>query len=381
MGKDYYKILGVEKNATKEEIKKAYKRLAKKYHPDLNKEPDATEKFKEINEAASVLGDDEKRKQYDQFGSDAFKMGGGAGGFGGFDFSGFDFSDFGFNSDEDIDFGDVFDAFFGGSRGFSGRRKGRRENRGNDLRTDIEISLEEAAFGTKKQVSISKKDVCDECSGKGGEDIEDCPDCHATGYKTETRRTVFGIFQTTRPCPSCSGTGKIIKNPCRKCNGNGMMRKTKKLEIDIPEGIEQGSRLRISGEGEAGFRGGSSGDLYVVVHIKPHRVFERHNNDIYLEMPISFIQASLGTEIEVPTLDGKALLKIPSGTQPGTIFKMKGKGVPFLHSYGRGDQLVKVIVKIPDQLSRRQHELLKEFAEESGEEAEPQKGFFRKFFS
>jgi len=375
MGKDYYKILGVEKNASKEEIKKAYKKLAKKYHPDLNKESNASEKFKELNEAASVLGDDQKKQQYDQFGSDSFKTGGNAGagayGTGGFDFSGFDFSDF----------GDIFDTFFGGRRGgFGGRKPNKRDNRGNDLRTDMELSLEEAAFGTKKQISINKKQTCKECDGEGGKDIVTCPDCHGTGHKIEAKRTVFGIFQTTRPCSTCGATGKVIKNPCKQCHGIGTENKTKKIEVDIPEGIEDNSRLRVSGEGEAGFRGGPSGDLYVVIHIKSHKFFERHNNDIYIEIPISIVQASLGTEIEVPTLDGKANLKIPSGTQPNTIFKMRGKGIPFLHSHGRGDQLVRVNVQIPEKLSKKQKELLNVFAEASGEDAEPQKSFFKKFF-
>ncbi|MFH1506538.1 MAG: DnaJ C-terminal domain-containing protein, partial [archaeon] len=271
-------------------------------------------------------------------------------------------------------------AFFSGRSGFSSRRSSSRENRGSDLRTDIEISLEEAAFGTKEQISISKKDECEECKGSGGTDIQDCAECHGTGHRTEARRTVFGIFQTTRPCTTCNGTGKIIKKPCNKCNGNGLVRKTKKLEINIPEGIEDGSRLRISGEGEAGFRGGMHGDLYVVVHVEQHKLFERHDNDIYIEAPISFVQASLGTEIEVPTLDGRANLKIPSGTQPGTLFKMRGKGIPYLHSHGRGDQLVRVNVVIPEKLSKKQKELLNVFAEASGDDAEPEKSFFKKFF-
>ncbi|MBC8500576.1 MAG: molecular chaperone DnaJ [Nanoarchaeota archaeon] len=375
MGKDYYKILGVDRNASKKEIKKAYKGLAKKYHPDLNKEEGATEKFKEINEAAAILGDDEKRRQYDQFGSDSFKHGAGPSGF---NFSDFDFSSFG------GDFGDIFDHLgdiFGGSFGFgTGGRRRSSKRRGADLRADVEITLDEAYTGTKKTLKIRKNEACDKCDGKGGSGLEQCSTCHGTGYVRDSKRTPFGIFQTTSTCRACGGSGETISNVCSNCDGSGTVRKEKKLEIDVPEGIEHGSHLRLSGEGEAGYRGGSTGDLFVVVHVNEHDVFERDGNDILLEVPISIIQAALGATIEVPTLEGKAKLKIPSGTQSGTVFKMKDKGMPFLHSYGSGDQLVKVVVKTPENLTRKQEKAMKELAKELGEEGSPEKSFFKKFF-
>ncbi|MBU0471539.1 MAG: molecular chaperone DnaJ [Nanoarchaeota archaeon] len=375
MSKDYYKTLGVEKNASKEEIKKAYKKLAKKYHPDLNKDSNAAEKFKEISEAAAILGDNDKRAQYDQYGSESFKQGGGAQGFGGFDFSGFG-----------TDFDDIFDHLgdiFGGGFGFSssrGRSRTSRNRRGNDLRADVTVTLEEVHSGVKKKLKIKKKETCTECDGSGGSGQETCDMCRGSGRMTESRRTPFGIFQTTSTCRNCGGSGGVLRNVCDECEGTGTIKETKTLEIDIPEGIEEGSRLKLSGQGEAGYRGGNPGDLYVIVHIEPHEVFERHGDDVILEMPISIIQASLGAEIEIPTLDGKAKLKIPNGTQTGTVFKMKNKGLPYLHSYGKGDQLVRVVVKTPERLTKSQEKAMKELAEELGEEVEPQKGFFKKFF-
>ncbi|MBU0666827.1 MAG: molecular chaperone DnaJ [Nanoarchaeota archaeon] len=371
--KDYYKILDVNKNASKEEIKKAYKKLAKKYHPDLNKDdPDAETKFKEINEAAAVLGDDQKRQQYDQFGPESFKhQGSGAGGF-----SGFDFSDFGFDQ---FDFGDIFDTFFGGG-GQRRSRSSHHRKRGNDLLTELEITLEEAAFGTTKKINIRKKDTCPDCEGKGGTNITTCDECDGSGRITEAQRTPFGIFQTTRTCRTCGGNGQTFKNICDTCSGAGIVNKEKKISVDIPEGVEDGSRLRLGGEGEAGYRAGGSGDLFVVVHVKPHEIFERQENNTYLEIPISFIQAVFGDEIDVPTLKGKATIKIPASTQTNTVFKMRGKGIPYLHSYGAGDQLVKVIVQTPEKLSKKQKELLKKFADESGEDVKPQKNLFKKIF-
>ncbi|MFH1590074.1 MAG: molecular chaperone DnaJ [archaeon] len=367
MSKDYYKILGIEKNASKEEIKKAYKKLAKKYHPDLNKDEDATEKFKELNEAAAILGDDEKRQQYDQFGSEAFK--------GGFNTSGFDFSSFG------GDFGNIFDHLgdiFGSSFGFGGRGSSRRS--GSHLRADIEITLEEAASGVKKKLNITKKDSCDECDGKGGTGLETCRTCRGAGRVTVSKRTPFGIFQSTGICQNCGGSGEMVMNICSECDGSGLVQKNKTIEVDIPEGVENGSQLRVTGEGEAGYRGTPNGDLYVVVHVKKHAIFERREDDIYLEVPISFVQATLGAKIEIPTLDGKASLRIPEGTQTGTVFKMRGKGIPYLHSYGTGDQLVQVVVETPKNLNNKQEKALKSFAEELGEEVEPQKKWFEKFF-
>ncbi len=367
MAKDYYNILGVDKNATKEDIKKAYKNLAKKYHPDINKDdPSAEQKFKEINEAAAVLGDDQKRSQYDQFGdADSFKRAGGGAGFEGFDFGGFgDFASF--------DFGDIFDQFFSGG-GFSrGRRRGPRS--GANLRADVEITLEEAASGTTKTLSVPRVEKCPECGGTGAQseaDVHECPECRGSGTSRQTQRTPFGVFATTATCQECQGRGKIIENPCKNCDGTGLVHRTRKIEIKIPAGAEEGTNLRVSGEGEAGEHGAPSGDLYVIIHVKEHHVFDREGDNIHVNVRISFSTAALGGEIDVPTLEGKAKLKIPSGTQPGTVFRMKGKGIPFLHGYGQGDEMVEVTIKVPERLSKKQKELLKEF-DRTGKK----KGFF-----
>jgi molecular chaperone DnaJ len=371
MAKDYYRILGVEKTATKEEIKKAYKKLARKFHPDVNTEPNAAEKFKEINEAAQVLGDDTKRQQYDQFGdAESFKQ---ASGFRGFDFSdfGFDFTDF-----ASFDFGDIFDRFFGGGARFSPRR-GRRPSRGSDLRYDMEITLEEAAFGAEKEISIPRSETCPECGGSGakkGTDVTECQDCGGTGVVRRTQRTPFGMFSSTTTCPRCHGEGKMIEEECPECDGTSTVHKRRKLKVRLPKGSEEGTNLRISGEGEAGQRGASSGDLYIVLHIKEHRIFERQGDDILVKINIPFTTAALGGEIQVPTLKGKATLKIPSGTQAGTVFKMRDLGIPYLHGHGTGDQLVKVDIDVPTRLTQRQKKLLAEFDKEAG------KGFFKRVF-
>lgn len=354
--KDYYDILGVKKDASKEEIKKAYKKLAKKYHPDLNKEdPDAEHKFKEINEAASVLADDSKREQYDQFGKTAENFGGAGG---------FDFSNMG---GQGFDFDSIFESFFGGGGGFSdifGGGRGRRSRRGHDLRYDMEITLEEAAEGTTKNISIPHQVKCPECKGTGAKDesdVEECPDCKGNGFVRKTARTPFGMFSTQSVCPRCKGQGTIIKDPCLECGGDGKVSKTSRLEIKVPAGAETGTNLRVEGAGEAGERGSDPGDLYILIHVKPHKIFQRKGNDIFLEIPINFVQAALGDSIDVPTLKGKAELKIPEGTQTGTVFKMKNKGIPNLHGYGTGDQLVRVKLETPEKLSRKQKEILREF--------------------
>lgn len=366
MSKDYYKILGVDKKASKEEIKKAYKKLAKKYHPDINKGPEAESKFKEINEAVSVLADDQKRSQYDQFGTTNFGAGGG--GFGGAGFSdfmrGFDFGSF--------DFDNIFDMFFGG-----GRRRRSRASRGADLQYEMEISLKEAAEGVKKKVDLNKLDICSECSGKGG-DLESCSECGGNGFTRKTARTPFGVFQTQTACSKCRGSGQSIKKECAKCHGEGRIRVRKTITVTIPAGVDNGNRLRVRGEGIAGENGGGSGDLYVVVYVTPDEVFKRDGDDLYLEVPISFTQAALGDEIEVPTLNGKAKLKIPAGTSSHTLFKMKGKGMPNLEGYGQGDQLVRVEVKIPAKMNKKQKELLKQFSKL--EKEKPSKSFLNKIF-
>lgn len=369
MGKDYYEILGLGKEATKEEIKKAYKKLAKKYHPDINKDPSAADKFKEINEAAAVLGDDEKRKRYDQFGSaDAGFQG----------FSGFDSSDF-FSGFESFDFGDIFDQFFGGAR--RGRRGG--PARGSDLRYDMEITLEDAAFGTEKNIVIPKLETCEKCEGTGAKsksDIKTCPECNGSGVVRNTRRTPFGVFATTTRCSRCRGQGKIVKEFCDFCDGAGRVEKNKKIEVTIPAGVDDGSKLRITGGGEAGEQGGPSGDLYIVIHVKDHDTFKRDGKNIHLTVSISFTQAALGDEIEVPTLTGKAKLKIPVGTQPGTVFRMRGKGIKSLRGFGTGDEMVLVDVEVPKKLNKKQKELVQKLHEEFGgkvKKKKKKKGLFK----
>lgn len=366
--KDYYNTLGVSKDASKEDIKQAYKKLAKQYHPDINKDPSATEKFKEINEAAAILSDDKKRANYDRFGTaeEAFGPGG------------YDFRDFqqGFGRDFDVD--DIFEQFFGGGGMFGGGRRQRRgeSQRGADLRFEMEITLEEAAKGMEKEITIPKLETCDKCNGVGAEDKSDivtCSNCDGSGVFTRQQRTPFGIFQTTNTCKQCNGSGKQIKHPCRKCHGDGRVDVRKTIEIKIPAGVDTGTRVRVTGEGEAGIKGGPSGDLYIVVHVKPHKIFEREEDNIYVEVPISFTQAALGAEIDVPTIDGEATLKIPSGTQSETIFRLKGRGIPHIRGSGAGDEMIRVKVEVPTKLSSKQKELLEEFEEITGT---PQKGFF-----
>jgi molecular chaperone DnaJ len=362
--KDYYNILGVDKSASKDEIKKAYKRLAKRYHPDINKsDPGASDKFKEINEAAAVLADDQKRAQYDQFGSSE--------GFQGFDFSGFDFADF--SQDTSFDFGDIFDRFF--SRGFDFDDEREDSGRGgNHLRIDLEITLEDASTGVSKQVNIPRLERCGECNGTGAlssTDIDRCSACRGAGMIRQARRTAFGIFSTTGVCSTCGGSGEVIRNPCRNCRGTGRIEKKSRLDIKIPAGVDDGTRLRVKGEGEAAARGSGVGDLFVVVRVKHHKIFERNGPDISVDVPITFGQAALGDDVEVPTLKGKATLKIPPGTQSGTVFRMRGKGIPSIHGYGTGSENVRVIVQVPEKLTRRQRELLEEFDKEGG-----RKGFF-----
>ncbi len=372
MAKDYYKLLGVDKNASKEDIKKAYKKLAKQYHPDVNKSPNATEKFKEINEAAAILGDDEKRKMYDQYGTADFS------GFQGGP-QGFDFSDF--MRGDSADFGEIFDMFFGGGGGR--RRRGPR--RGSDLLYDMKITLEEVADGAKKEIVIPRLDTCSSCKGTGASpkgEVISCRDCGGSGYVRHTRQTPFGMFQTTGTCRSCGGEGKSISHPCDGCNGSGLLKRQVKLQVTIPAGVEEGMRLRLTGEGEGGAKGGTRGDLYIRVNIQEHEVFTRDGDDLYIEVPLSFVQASLGGEISVPTLKGNVKLAIPEGTQTHTIFKLRGQGLPNVHGHDRGDEHVRVIVQTPEKLSKKQRELLQQFSKEGGDKVVPlkEKGLFEKLW-
>ncbi len=383
--KDYYNLLGVPKGASKEEIKKAYKKLAMKYHPDRapeDKKKEYEEKFKEISEAAAVLADDKKRGQYDQFGSSAFK--GGAGGAG---FEGFDFSDVmsQFRSGAFGNFDDVFEHLFSGGSGSGGRRR-RGARRGADLLYETEITLEEAAQGTSKTISLNKLEHCLHCNGRGATSFENCAHCQGSGYIRRTQRTPFGIFQQSGPCPECHGQGEVAKDSCSHCHGEGLVRQKKKLEVTIPAGVEEGMRLRVPGEGEVGEYNGHAGDLYVQIHLKEHEYFTRRGNDIHITIPISFTQAVLGDEIEVPTLNGRAVLTIPPGTSSETTFRMRGKGIPSLHAAGRGgygdeqdgergDEMVKVRIEVPKKLSKKQIELLKQLKEEK-----PSKSFIGRIF-
>jgi molecular chaperone DnaJ len=358
--RDYYEVLGVPKDAPKQEIKQAYRKLALKYHPDRNKSLDAEEKFKEISEAYAVLSDNEKRTQYDQFGhagingkynwEDIYRN---------TDFASI-FRDLGFGG-----FGSIFDMFFGGG---ARRRNGPRK--GADIRYDIEITLEEAAFGLEKELEVTGFDDCETCHGSGmklGTDSQKCPKCNGTGEIEYTRNLGGMYFRQVQPCSECNGRGFPLENLCQKCKGTGTTQSIHKIKLKVPAGIEDGHSLRLLGEGKPGSKGGPRGDLYVVVHVKPHEIFLRRGDDILYESQISFPQAALGTQITVPTLDGEAKLKIPAGTQSGTIFRLRRKGVPHLHGWGKGDQFVNIVVRTPTKLTKQQKKLLKEFATETKE--------------
>ncbi|MGH7771302.1 MAG: molecular chaperone DnaJ [Candidatus Binatia bacterium] len=360
--RDYYELLGLNRSASGEEIKKAYRKLALKYHPDRNPgDKQAEEKFKEISEAYQVLTDPEKRVQYDQFGHAAFGHGGPFKG-------GFDFTT-GF---EDI-FGDIFGEFFG-----AGTTRRRSRTRGEDLRYNLDIAFEEAVLGTAKKIKIPRQASCDRCRGSGskpGSAPQTCPTCRGRGQVSFQQ----GFFHVSRTCSQCRGEGTTISDPCSSCNGTGRVRKLHTLSVKIPPGVDTGSRLKLRGEGESGISGGLPGDLYVVIQVEPHPLFIRDGLDIICEVPISFVQAALGTDIDVPTLEGKVKMKIPPGTQSGKVFRLKGKGVRDVQGYHQGDQHVRVVLETPTHLTPRQRELLKEFAELGGQEVHPlSKGFFDK---
>ena len=368
--RDYYEVLGVQKGESEDELKKAYRKLAKENHPDLHPgDKNCEARFKEINEAYEVLSDPDKRAKYDQFGHAAFdpNQGFGGGGFGGFgDFSGFG----GFG---DI-FGDIFGFGGGGGKNTNAPRKG------DNLRANLNIKFEEAAFGVKKDVTVTRIEQCPDCKGSGcaaGTTAEVCPDCKGSGQVKTTQRTPFGMMQSNVQCSKCKGRGKIIHSPCPTCRGIGSIRRQHKVNINVPAGIDDGQTISLRGQGNAGLNGGPAGDLLVTILVQPHARFEREGTSILLEQEISFAKAALGAEIEVPTLDGKVKLTIPEGTQTGTMFRLKGKGVPYLRSTGRGDQFVTVRVVVPKGLNSNQKEALKAFAESLGETVET-KGIFGK---
>ncbi|MBR6812831.1 MAG: molecular chaperone DnaJ [Oscillospiraceae bacterium] len=369
--RDFYEVLGVEKSASDDELKKAYRKMAKQYHPDLHPgDAEAEAKFKEVNEAYEILSDSEKRERYDRFGfagvdpSYAANEGGFGGGFGGFGggFGGFDL-------------GDIFDSFFGGG---GASRDPNAPQQGESLRASITIDFEEAAFGCEKEIRINRIEKCDDCSGTGcanGTSPEICPECHGTGTVRNVRQTAMGAFATTSKCPKCGGKGKKIKDPCHSCRGAGMQRKERTISVTIPAGIDDGQAISLRRQGNCGINGGAAGDIILTIRVRSHAIFERSGTSILLDMPISFTQAALGAEIEVPTLDGRVKYTMPAGTQTGTVFRLKGKGVPSLNSRGRGDQFVTVHIEVPRDLNAKQKELLEEFeATFTGEKKQPKKG-------
>lgn len=374
--RDYYEVLGVGRDASQEEIKKAYRKLAVKYHPDKNPGKDSEEKFKEAAEAYEVLSDPQKRARYNQFGHEGiqaeFSRGGGFGGFG------FDLEEalrmfnsaFGGSSG----FGSIFDDFFGGTT--VEREKARR--RGVSLRYDLEISLKEAALGMETTIQVPRLETCSVCQGTGakpGTMATTCPTCGGSGQVRYSQ----GFFSVRQTCNRCRGEGKIVETPCGDCRGEGRVRHRRRISVKVPPGVETGSRLRIAGEGEAGLRGAPPGDLYIVIHVREHEIFERHGNDLLCEVPISLSQAALGAEVAVPTLDGKVKMKIPAGTQTGRVFRLKGKGITHLHGYGKGHQYVRVIVETPTRLNEKQKTILREFAKSGGENNQPlRKNFLEK---
>ncbi len=367
--RDYYEVLGVSKGATTDEIKKAYKKLAKKYHPDLN--PDsktAEDNFKEVNEAFEVLSDDNNRARYDQFGHNDPGMSG-AGGYGGQGFGGFG------------SMSDIFENFFGG--GFGAQPSDPSAPRqGNDMRHDITVTYEEAVLGVDKEITVNRLENCTNCGGSGakpGTKRNRCSHCGGSGKVKTTQNTAFGQFQTVRACPTCNGNGYTISDPCPVCQGTGRKRKERKLNVKVPVGVDNGSRLRMTGEGEGGLNGGPPGDLYIYVNLKPHKIFQRHDNHVLCEFNLSFVEAALGAEVEVPTLEGKVKLTIPEGTQTGATFRLRGRGFPRINGYGRGDQHVKVKVVTPTRLSSEQKELFRQLGNISPADDE-KKGFFNKIF-
>lgn len=361
--RDYYEVLGVNRNASEDEIKGAFRKLARQYHPDVNKEPDAEEKFKEINEAYGVLSDADKRARYDRFGKE------GLGNMGGF-------------HDYTADFGDIFEELFNqfGFSGMGGRRAGRKTpRRGRDLQMEVALKFEEAVFGVEKEIEFSRDETCSTCNGSGAEPGTTpvkCATCQGQGEVRQVRQTFLGSMVQTAVCPQCNGRGEIISSPCKTCRGGGLERKKVKKKVSIPAGVDHGTQIRLAGEGGPGVYGGPNGSLFLVLNVQPHKYFKRRENDILLNLDINIAQAALGADIKVPTLDGDDKLHIPAGTQPGKIFHMRGKGVPHLRRSGRGDQLVIVNVEVPTKLNKEQRELMEKLAETLGTQVKPkEKGF------
>ena len=373
--RDYYEVLGVDKNASEADIKRAYRKMAKENHPDLHPgDKECEARFKEANEAYEVLSNPDKKAKYDQFGFAGVdpNYGGGAG-YGG-----------GFNGDFDFgDLGDIFGSFFGGGSGGGRRTNPNAPPRGESLRMSLTISFEEAAFGCEKEVTVDRMEQCGTCHGNGcapGTSPEVCPDCHGSGQVQVRRQTPMGVFATSSPCPKCGGKGKIIHQPCKDCHGTGAVRKRKTIQASIPAGIDNGQTISIRGQGHAGKNGGPAGDLLITITIRPHELFRREGTSVLCEAPITFAQAVLGAELEIPTIDGKVKYDLPEGTQSGTTFRLKGKGIPSINGRGRGDQYVTVYIETPRNLNKEQKEALKKCAETMGDNNyEERKKFFKKF--
>ena len=351
--RDYYEVLGIERGANGEEIKKAFRKLAFQFHPDHNRNDGADEKFKEVHEAYEVLSDPQKRAAYDRFGHS------GAEGFFGQGFEGFDIGGF----------GDIFDAFFGG-----GAASRQAPQRGANLSYELTITFEEAAMGCKKVINITRIENCSVCHGAGskpGSQPEKCPTCNGNGRVQRTQQSIFGRFTYTSVCPDCQGEGKVITDPCPKCRGTGKEKAKRDISVDIPAGVDNGSQIRLNGEGNAGTKGGPSGSIYITLRVEEHEIFSRFEDDIIYDLPVNFAQAALGTEVEVPTLNGSTKLKIPSGSQTGQVFKLKGQGIPHLHRWGRGDQLVRLFVATPESLSKEQRRMLEDLESSLGPDNMP----------
>ncbi len=382
--RDYYEVLGVSKNASADEIKKAYRSCAKKYHPDLNPgDKEAEAKFKEANEAYEVLSDENKKARYDQYGHAGVdpNFGAGAGGFGGFDFG------------DSIDLGDIFGSFFGGFGNSSRRQNPNAPRKGSTVQANVTISFEEAAKGCKKKINISRIDTCSECGGTGckkGTSPQTCPTCGGKGQVTQQQRTPFGVMSTSKQCPNCGGRGKIIKDPCSKCRGTGFESKPATIEVDIPAGIDDRQALNVRGAGNKGVNGGATGDLRVNINVRPHPFFERDGFDVWCDFTVTFAQAALGDTVYIPTLDGKVKYDLPAGTQPGEVFRFKNRGIQQLGGRGRGNQFVRIVVDVPKNLTSKQKELLRDFdktlenkpknnIDDGKTVGEEKKGFFDKF--
>jgi molecular chaperone DnaJ len=361
--RDYYEVLGLSRNASSEEIKAAFRKLARQYHPDVSQEANAEERFKEINEAYAVLSDQEKRAAYDRFGHAGVQNMGGV-------------------PDFTVDFGDIFEEFFGSFGGFgrsTSRRARNAPRRGSDLQYNVDLSFEESIFGVEKEIEITRDEVCETCGGKGAEPGTNpvrCSTCNGSGEVRQVRQTLLGSMVQVSTCPVCNGRGETISTPCHSCSGRGLVRRTRKKVVSIPAGVDNGNQIRLAGEGQPGENGGPNGNLYLLIRVLSHKYFRRRDNDIMLDLDINIAQATLGAEVEVPTVDGPAKLKIPSGIQPGKVLRMRGKGVPHLRGNGRGDQMVVVNVEVPKSLTAEQRKLMEDLAASLGSEVKPsERGF------